>query len=129
MRGQYMGDITAALCTAWVLGAGLTYWWALLIPAVANVAWAFLTMQLVADPVNVGIETPELKIRRAKIEAQRLEGETVDDKGPQPISYIDAIRIPMVAQYAIAFGFFKVRCLLLFLLHLNKRIMCCRSCS
>jgi MFS transporter, OPA family, solute carrier family 37 (glycerol-3-phosphate transporter), member 1/2 len=125
---QYMGDITAALCTAWVLGAGLTYWWALLIPAVSNAAWAFLTMQLVADPVNVGIETPELKIRRAKMEAQRLEGEIVDDKAPPPISYIDAIRIPMVAQYAIAFGFFKVcmivvislsRQLLLYLNHYN----------
>jgi len=32
---QYMGDITAQLCTAWVLGAGFPYWWALLIPAVA----------------------------------------------------------------------------------------------
>jgi MFS transporter, OPA family, solute carrier family 37 (glycerol-3-phosphate transporter), member 1/2 len=115
---QYMGDITAALCTAWVLGAGLPYWWALLIPAVSNGAWAFLTMQLVADPVNVGIETPELKIRRAKMEAQRLEGETVDDKGPPPISYIDAIRIPMVAQYAVAFGFFKV-CMVLSLLCLR----------
>lgn len=89
---------------------GFTYWWALLIPAVANGAWAFLTMQLVADPAHVGIETPEVKIRRAKNEAKRLQGETVDDSGPPPISYLDAIRIPMVAQYAIAFGFFKVRC-------------------
>lgn len=30
---QYLGDITAALCTAWVLHSGLPSWWALLIPA------------------------------------------------------------------------------------------------
>lgn len=116
---QYMGDITAALCTAWVLGAGWPYWWALLIPAVANVAWAFLTMQLVADPVNVNIITPEVRIRMAKLEAKRKEmaeqGQAMEqDEGPQPITYIGALRIPMVAQYAIAFGFFKLTNYVLF---------------
>lgn len=107
---QYMGDITAALCTAVVLGAGITWWWALLIPALTNLAWATLTMlYLEADPVNVGIETPAAKIRREKQEAQRKAGAAVDSSGPPPISYAAAIRIPMVAQYAVAFGFFKVR--------------------
>ena len=115
---QYMGDITAALCTAWVLGAGAPYWWALLIPAATNLAWATLTLKLVADPVHVGIITPEVRIRQQKLEAKRKEaaekGETIEDEGPAPISYIDAFRIPMVAQYAIAFGFFKLTNYVLF---------------
>ena len=115
---QYMGDITAALCTAWVLGAGLVYWWALLIPALANVAWAFLTAQLIADPFNVGIITPEVRIRQEKLEAKRKElaeqGETLTDEGPKPITYMAALQIPMVAQYAVAFGFFKLTNYVLF---------------
>jgi MFS transporter, OPA family, solute carrier family 37 (glycerol-3-phosphate transporter), member 1/2 len=116
---QYLGDITAALCTAWVLGLGAPYWWALLIPAVANMLWAFLTCQLVADPYDKGIITPEVKIRQAKFEAKKKEmaekGLSLeDDGGPQAISYVDAFRIPMVAQYAFAFGFFKLTNYVLF---------------
>ena len=76
-------------------------------------------MQLVADPANVGIITPEVRIRQAKLEAKRKEmaekGQTMEeDQGLQAISYADAIRIPMVAQYAIAFGFFKLTNYVLF---------------
>jgi OPA family glycerol-3-phosphate transporter-like MFS transporter 1/2 len=85
----------------------------LLIPAIANIAWAFLTAQLIADPATVGIITPEVRIRQEKMEAKRKEleerGESMEeDQGPAAISYGAAIRIPMVAQYAIAFGFFKL---------------------
>lgn len=116
---QYCGDITAALCTAAVLGAGLPYWWALLIPALTNVAWAFLTLQLVADPATVGITTPEVRIRQANYELKKKEmaeqGETLAaDTGPLPISYVNAFKIPMVAQYALAFGFFKLTNYVLF---------------
>jgi sugar phosphate permease len=116
---QYCGDVTAALCTAWVLGIGLPYWWALLIPALTNVAWAFLTVQLVADPVTLGIITPEVRIRAAKYEAKRKEmaeqGEHLEaDEGPLPISYVNALKIPMVTQYALAFGFFKLTNYVLF---------------
>jgi len=116
---QYMGDITAALCTAWVLGMGLSWWYAILIPAVTNVAWAFLTATLVADPVSVGIVTPELRIRQAQQEAKRKQnmetGETSNDtEGPKPITYMAALQIPMVAQYAVAFGFFKLTNYVLF---------------
>lgn len=70
-------------------------------------------MQLIADPYNVGIITPEVRIRQAKVEAKRKEmaeqGEIMEaDDGPQPIGYVAALQIPMVAQYAIAFGFFKL---------------------
>lgn len=110
---QYCGDVTAALCTAWVLGAGYTYWWALLIPAATNFGWGFLTLQLVADPVDMGIITPEVRIRMEKNAAKKADGETVQDK-IAPITYANALRIPMVAQYAFAFGFFKLTNYVLF---------------
>jgi sugar phosphate permease len=111
---QYCGDITAALCTAWVLSSGAPYWVALLIPAATNFFWGFLTITLVADPADMGIVTDEVRIRKAKMEAKRALGEEADDSGPPPISYAAAIRIPMVAQYAIAFGFFKLTNYVLF---------------
>eukprot|EP00545_Synedropsis_sp_CCMP1620_P005441 CAMPEP_0119015764 /NCGR_PEP_ID=MMETSP1176-20130426/11557_1 /TAXON_ID=265551 /ORGANISM="Synedropsis recta cf, Strain CCMP1620" /LENGTH=463 /DNA_ID=CAMNT_0006969081 /DNA_START=29 /DNA_END=1420 /DNA_ORIENTATION=- len=116
---QYMGDVTAALCTALVLGIGAPYWWAILIPAVCNVAWGFLTMQLIADPADVGIITSEVKIRLEKLEVKRKEmaekGETMgEDTGLLPITYGAALQIPMVAQYAVAFGFFKLTNYVLF---------------
>jgi len=110
---QYMGDISAGLVTAWILGSGFSYIWALLVPALANILFAFITIKLVPDPYKVGIITPEVKIRQAKFEAKKKEmaekGETVEeDIGPQAISFIDAFKIPMVANYAFAFGFFKL---------------------
>lgn len=113
---QYCGDVTAALCTAWVLGMGAPYWWALLIPALTNFFWALLTLGLVADPANVGIITPEVRIRQQKLEEKKklMENDELDDSGPPPITYLAAFQIPMVAQYAIAFGFFKLTNYVLF---------------
>jgi sugar phosphate permease len=116
---QYCGDITAALCTAWVLGIGLPYWWAILIPAAFNVAWGFLTIQLIPDPAEIGIVTAEVKARLEKLEIKRKEmaekGLTAEaDEGMSAISYRAALAIPMVAQYAVAFGFFKLTNYVLF---------------
>jgi len=111
---QYMGDITAALCTAWVLGMGYHYTWALVIPAVFNLGWAFLTLKLIPDPAEVGIITDEVRIRQEKNAAARAQGLHVEDTGPPPISYKAAFQIPMVAQYAFAFGFFKLTNYVLF---------------
>lgn len=112
-------SIAAALCTAWVLGIGLTYWWAIFIPSLANFGWSFITARLVADPYDMGIITAEVKIRQEKMEAKRKElaekGEAMaEDEGPAPISYRAALGIPMVAQYAFAFGFFKLTNYVLF---------------
>jgi len=116
---QYLGDISAALVTAWILGSGAAYWWALFVPAIANILFAFITMQLVADPYQKGIITPEVKIRQAKFEEKKKEmaekGESIgEDTGPKAISFRDAFRIPMVANYAFAFGFFKLTNYVLF---------------
>jgi sugar phosphate permease len=112
---QYCGDITAAVCTALVLGANLNYTYAILIPACTNIGWGYLTLKLVADPADIGIVTPEVKIRLEKLKAKQLEtGLTEADEGPAPITYAAALRIPMVAQYAFAFGFFKLTNYVLF---------------
>jgi len=111
---QYMGDCTAALCTAIVLNGGYDYWWALFIPSVTNFTWGFLTMRLVADPIDAGIITDDVRIRMEANAAKAAAGEKVDDSGPAPITYAGALRIPMVAQYALAFGFFKLTNYVLF---------------
>jgi sugar phosphate permease len=111
---QYMGDITAALCTAYVLNAGYSYWWAILIPAITNFCWGFLTLTLIPDPVDAGIITDDVRIRMAANAKKAAAGEVVDDSGPAPITYAGALRIPMVAQYAVAFGFFKLTNYVLF---------------
>eukprot|EP00957_Ditylum_brightwellii_P173848 13235504-Ditylum_brightwellii.AAC.1 len=71
-------------------------------------------MRLIGDPAHVGIVTDEVRIRLVKLSAARAnllasEGEeTLEDSGPTPITYAAAIRIPTVASYAVAFGFFKL---------------------
>mmetsp|Transcript_20591 Transcript_20591/g.30519 ORF Transcript_20591/g.30519 Transcript_20591/m.30519 type:complete len:457 (+) Transcript_20591:105-1475(+) len=104
---QYVGDVAAQLASAAIFAVGWPYWWCLTIPALANVLWAFVTMQLVADPVDKDIITPEVRIRQQKNAEKAERGEEQDD-GPKPIGFVEAFQIPMVAQYAIAFGFFKL---------------------
>ncbi|KAL3799206.1 hypothetical protein ACHAW5_000790 [Stephanodiscus triporus] len=74
-------------------------------------------MKLVADPADIGIVTPKLRSAWKKMKAKQLEtGSTTADEGPAPITYAAALRIPMVAQYAFAFGFFKLTNYVLFFL-------------
>lgn len=111
---QYCGDITAQLCTAFILHSGFSYWWGLLIPAVTNFSWGFLTLTLVGDPYDMGIVTEDVRKRLEAQKAKAAAGEAVDNSAPAPITYAGALRIPMVAQYAIAFGFFKLTNYVLF---------------
>jgi len=112
---QYVGDVMAQFVSAAIFASGTQYWYCLLIPSIANVLWGFVTAQLVADPVSKGIVTPELKIRQAKLAAKKAEAEEagkdssgIVDEGAKAISFVGAFQIPMVAQYAVAFGFFKL---------------------
>lgn len=111
---QYMGDIAAQLTTAFVLSQGYEYWWGLLVPSVTNFLWGFLTMRLIADPADVGIITDDVRIRLEKAALKAKAGQVAEDEGPKPITYAGAFRIPMVAQYAFAFGFFKLTNYVLF---------------
>mmetsp|Transcript_41771 Transcript_41771/g.47176 ORF Transcript_41771/g.47176 Transcript_41771/m.47176 type:complete len:471 (+) Transcript_41771:221-1633(+) len=115
---QYVGDVAAQLVSAAILARSdvMAYWWCLLIPSIANIFWGFVTLQLVSDPAKMNIITPEVRIRQEKLATQRREaaekggagGTMIADEGPQAIGFIEAFQIPMVANWAFAFGFFKM---------------------
>merc|ERR1712160_21537 len=54
------------------------------------------------------------RIRLAKNEAKRLLGEEVNDDGPKPITFVNALKIPIVANFCLSFGFFKLTNYVLF---------------
>jgi sugar phosphate permease len=115
---QYLGDIFAAVCTAIILKLGVTYWWALVIPALANVGWGFLCMYgLTPEPEEIGIDTTDLKPPKKAGEEKKKLVPVADASGTtesKPIGFIEAFMIPNVAGYAFAFGFFKLTNYVLF---------------
>merc|ERR1712176_1499703 len=56
----------------------------------------------------------DVRIRMQKNAEKAAAGEVVDDSGPKPISIMGALRIPMVPQYAFAYGFLKLTNYVLF---------------
>ena len=96
---QYIGDIVAALATAAIVKAGFAWQWALLLPGIANGVWGVVNLYYLPNsPAEVGIETEEEK-------AAKSSGGGGSSGGT--ISFMQAVRIPNVMGYAIAFGFFK----------------------
>ena len=111
---QYLGDIAAAICTAIVIKSGLHWTVALIIPAICNVVWGFLCLGLTPDPEEAGIVTEEVRARKKREEELRMRGIAVEENVTSPISFLEALAIPMVMQYAMAFGFFKLTNYVLF---------------
>jgi len=110
---KHCGSLASALCAAFILDQGYPYWWALLIPAIMSIQWGLLTAQLIADPSDVDIITEDVRIRLKKNEEKKKAGD-FQDEGPTAISFAGALSIPMVPQYTIAFGFFKLIHLVLY---------------
>mmetsp|Transcript_32522 Transcript_32522/g.68162 ORF Transcript_32522/g.68162 Transcript_32522/m.68162 type:complete len:382 (-) Transcript_32522:434-1579(-) len=97
---QYIGDIVAALATAALINAGFAWQWALLIPGLSNGVWGVINLfALPNNPSEVGIETEESKAAEAAGSSGGGGGSTV--------GFMQALRIPNVMGYALAFGFFK----------------------
>ena len=96
---QYIGNIMAAVVSMLILNSTLPYWWALMVPAVANFGWGCVCYALPSRPAEAGIEYGD---------APKKSANTDEKDQPPPISFGAAIRIPAVAMYAIAFGFFKL---------------------
>merc|ERR1719421_1393660 len=96
---QYLGDIAAALLTAAIVKSGFAWQYALLIPGLLNGVWGIINfMYLPNKPAEVGILTAEEK--KAAVGGPPVsEGKT--------IGFVQALQIPNVMGYAIAFGFFK----------------------
>ncbi|CAB1097621.1 unnamed protein product [Ectocarpus sp. CCAP 1310/34] len=103
---QYVGNIIAALVATAVLSReGVSYYWALIIPAAANAIWGLVIyMFLPPHPEEIGLESPKDTEKReagGDVNEGRTDGEET------AISIVEAFTIPAVASYAIAFGFFK----------------------
>jgi len=103
---QYIGDIVAALATAWMIGAGWPWQWALLVPGISNGIWGVVNFFFLPNrPEEVGIETEESKAAKS-ITADSGAGASAPAK-QGTIGFVEALMIPNVLGYAIAFGFFK----------------------
>lgn len=97
---QYIGDIVAALATAAIIKNGIPWQWALLIPGIANGVWGVVNFFFLPNrPAEVGIETEDEK------KAALVGSSGASAQGT--IGFMDALMIPNVLGYALAFGFFK----------------------
>ena len=103
---QFIGDIVAALATAMIVQAGLPWQWALLLPGVANGAWGVLNFfYLPNSPADVGLPPVE----ESKAGGGKAGGGGASGGGAPaaPVGFVQALRIPNVLGYSIAFGFLK----------------------
>ena len=101
---QYVGDIVAALASAYILESGMDWRWCIAIPAVLNALWAIINFAYVPNtPEEAGIVT-EISIKNAVMEQQ--SGKKLE--APQAIGFMQALFLPNVLSYAVTFGFFKL---------------------
>lgn len=105
---QYIGDIVAAIASAYILHNGIDWRLCIVIPAIVNGLWAYVNLFHVPNrPEDIGIETEAAKATRIKNEATLASSGTVEAI-PEPIGFVQAFLLPNVMSYAIAFGFFKL---------------------
>jgi sugar phosphate permease len=94
---QYIGDIVAALATAAIISAGLPWQLALLIPGVLNGVWGVVNFYYLPNtPEEIGLEP---------LEEKKVAPGGGDTGGT--VGFMQALMIPNVLGYSIAFGFFK----------------------
>ncbi|KAL3926718.1 MAG: hypothetical protein SGPRY_003172 [Prymnesium sp.] len=94
---QYLGDITAALCTAALINAGFAWQSALLLPGVLNGIWGIVNFFFLPNkPSEVGIESED-----------DAKGGGSSGSSGGTVGFVQALKIPNVMGYALAFGFFK----------------------
>jgi len=98
---QYIGDIAAAVLTVAIIKSGMAWQYALLIPGLMNGVWGIVNfMYLPNEPAEVGLGEDKPKAAKPAAGASApAEGGT--------IGFVQALQIPNVLGYAIAFGFFK----------------------
>jgi len=95
---QYVGDIASGLCTAAIVNAGFGWQYALIGPGVLSALWGVVNFfYLPNEPAEVGIFEGDKKPGSA----------AAAPGGGESISFMKALMIPNVLNYAIAFGFFK----------------------
>jgi sugar phosphate permease len=84
----------------------MSWTWALLIPCVFNIVWGITVIFILPEsPEHVGIDLSECSNSPRQINERKLE----EGEFPEyiPISWSEALQIPNVIGYSLAFGFFK----------------------
>jgi sugar phosphate permease len=108
---QYVGDIAAAIFSAWILHNGYDWRLCITVPAIVNGLWALVNMASVPNrPEDVGI-TKEGVVVATTLQQQQVQGLSVERPAmvePEAIGFFEAFALPNVMSYAIAFGFFKL---------------------
>lgn len=105
---QYIGDIFAAIASAYILHNGIDWRLCIVIPAVVNGLWAFINFfQVPNRPEDVGLGNADASKTSSRITTSEGTVRVVEDT-PAPIGFIQAFMLPNVMSYAIAFGFFKL---------------------
>ena len=104
---QYIGNIAAAVCASLIIHTTSIHWtWALILPGICNLIVGLVCLRYLPErPEHVGVETEE-SAAKALAAANDSTSTTVDNLAP--ISFVDALKIPNVIGYALAFGFFKL---------------------
>ena len=101
---QYVGDIVAALASAWILSSGVNWRYCIIIPAVLNGIWSYINFNYVPNtPEEIGIITEEKQEQDA---TKAAAGPSAVE--PAPVGLVQAFMLPNVISYAVAFGFFKL---------------------
>jgi len=96
---QYVGDIASGLTTAAIVNSGFAWQWALLLPGAISGAWGVVNFYFLPNsPDEVGL------LAEGQVAAK--QGDKPADAGGT-IGFMQALRIPNVIGYALAFGFFK----------------------
>lgn len=110
---QYIGDITAAIASGYLLHYGYDWRWCIIIPAVINGLWAFINFfQVPNRPQELGMTKDGEKYNPDEAQplthiAESATRVKVEEHG-KAIGFIQAFSLPNVANYAFAFGFFKL---------------------
>ena len=102
---QYVGDIVAALASAYILSLDNVDWrMCIWVPAILNGIWSYINFfHLPSTPADAGIITVAQKEAEAKA---KNSANTEEDA--HTVGFLEAFMLPNVMSYAIAFGFFKL---------------------
>jgi len=102
---QYLGNIIAPVIIIACNAAGAAWWWGLMWAVIINAAWGAVCQFMLPA-------TPEAHAKKEAAEAAALTGSAALNTAPeepakQGITIREALAIPSVPGYCIAFGFMK----------------------
>lgn len=110
---QYVGDIAAAVFSAWILRSGYDWRLCITVPAIVNGIWALINLLSVPNrPEDVGLTKEGVVVattqQQQQVQASSATPTAAATAEPEAIGFFEAFALPNVMSYAIAFGFFKL---------------------